>query len=128
MATDWYTRLVLTVVAICLAVLTLQSFGVVGTASGSGEEEGRYRLTVVPIARMAIRFDSQTGTSWTALFPDLKIWTKIAETPSDLLDAAVAGLPPTPTPAGPAAAPPAQSAPAPQAPAAGEVPEAPPDP
>ena len=125
MATDWYTRLVLTVVAICLAFLTLQSLSVVGTASGSGEEEGRYRLTVVPMARMAIRFDSQTGTSWTALFPDLKIWTKIAETPSELLDAAVAGLPPAPAPEAPAAAPPAPPAPAAEA---VEKPEAPPNP
>ena len=89
MSTDWYTRLVLTVVAVCLVLLVVQ--GQRGDGGASVSEDGRYRLTVVPMARMAVRFDSETGAAWKAIFPELKVWTKIAETPAELLD-----RPPTP--------------------------------
>jgi hypothetical protein len=82
LSTDWYTRIVLTVIAVALVVLAVQGQQRSGLAAG----EGRFRFTPVPIARLAIRLDSETGETWTALFPDLRVWTKVAETPGELLD------------------------------------------
>jgi hypothetical protein len=88
LSTDWYSKLVLTVIAVCLAVLVLQ-----GQREGAASlDEGRYRLTFVPMARMMFRVDSQTGKTSKALFPDVKIWTPVADSPAELLDA-VAELP-----------------------------------
>ena len=102
MSTDWYSKLVLTVVAICLALLVLQGYRAGGGAGASGSEEDRYRLTVVPMARMVLRFDSETGETWTALFPELRIWTPVADTPAELLDRNAAEAPEAPAPEAPA--------------------------
>jgi hypothetical protein len=89
LSTDWYSKLVLTVIAVCLALLVVQ-----GHREGAASpDEGRYRLTIVPMARMMFRVDSDTGKTWKALFPDVKIWTPVADSPAELLDAAAAELP-----------------------------------
>ena len=103
MSTDWYSKLVLTVIAVCLALLVVQGHREGAASAG----EGRYRLTVVPMARMVFRFDSETGETSKALFPDAKIWTPVADSPAELLDAAVAELP---EPTAPEAAAPAAPA------------------
>jgi len=95
LSTDWYSRLVLTVIAASLVVLAVQG-GRAGGAGAGSDAEGRYRLSIVPMARMVVRFDTTTGTAWGAMFPDLKIWTKVAETPADLLDSAPAAPPKEP--------------------------------
>jgi hypothetical protein len=87
LSTDWYTRLVLTVVAVCLALLVAQGYR--EGAGAPGSEDGRYRLNVVPMARTVLRFDSETGTTWKTIFPELKIWTKVAESPAELLEGAI---------------------------------------
>lgn len=98
MATDWYTRLVLTIAAAALVALAVQ-----GQRTGGASEEGRYSFVPLPMARMAVRFDRETGEAWTAMFPDLRIWTKVAETPGDLLDRPPADQPaPAPALPGPA--------------------------
>lgn len=85
MSSDWYTRIVLTVIAGALVALAVQ-----GQQPSAGPDvgEGRFRLTPLPVTRMAIRMDTETGEAWTAMFPDLRIWTKIAETPAELLERA----------------------------------------
>jgi hypothetical protein len=83
---DWYTKLmltVLTVLAACAVALAAQSLR--GSGGGS-EEEGRYRLQIVPMGRMILKFDSETGNAWRANFPDPKVWLPIADEPLDTLD------------------------------------------
>ena len=88
MSTDWYTKLVLTIVAVCLALLVYQ--GHRETESGaSGAEEGRYHLTPMPMARMVLRFDSQTGRTWKSLFPDLNAWEPVADSAAERLGEAI---------------------------------------
>jgi hypothetical protein len=113
LSTDWYSKLVLSVVAICLALLVLQGYRAGGGAGASGSEGDRYRLTVVPMARMVLRFDSETGETWTALFPELRIWTPVADTPAELLDKNAAEAPEAPAPQAPAPEAPAPEAPPP---------------
>lgn len=96
MSTDWYTRLVLTVIAVCLGVLVVQGYR--DGDGASGPEGGRYRLTVVPMARMMLRIDADTGETWKAMFPDLNIWTPIADSPAELLEQAIAETPEAPAP------------------------------
>ena len=110
MSTDWYTRLMLTVIAGSLALLVVQGFHE-GTGAGAPgpEEEGRFRVTFVPMARMMFRVDSATGKTWRAIFPDVKIWTPVADSPAELLDEAVGEPPGSPAPE--AAAPAAPEAP-----------------
>jgi hypothetical protein len=117
LSTDWYTRLVLTVIAVCLALMVVHGFR--AGAGASGPEGDRYRLTPVPIARMMIRFDAESGKTWKALFPDLEIWTPIADSPAELLERAIAETPEAPAPeaAGPEAKDP--EAKGPEAPEAG---------
>jgi hypothetical protein len=85
---DWYTKLmltVLTVLAACAVALAAQ--GLRGSGGGGGsEEEGRYRLQIVPMGRMILKFDSETGNAWRANFPDPKVWLPIADEPLDTLD------------------------------------------
>jgi hypothetical protein len=110
LSTDWYSKLVLSVVAICLALLVLQGYRADG---GAGSQEGRYRLTVVPMARMLLRLDSETGKTWTALFPELRSWTPVADTGVELLDRNAAEAQEVPAPEAPAAESPAPEAEAP---------------
>jgi hypothetical protein len=86
LSTDWYTKLVLTVVAVCLALMVVQGYRGGAEAGAFGSEEGRYRLTVVPMARSVLRFDSDTGRAWKASLPDLKVWTPIADSPAEMLE------------------------------------------
>jgi len=116
LSSDWYTKLILTVIAACLGLLVAQSY----REGASGAEGGRYSLTFVPMARMMFRIDSETGETWKGLFPDVKIWTPVADSPSELLDEVSAEVSAEalahPEPPAPAAAPP--EAPAAAAPAA----------
>lgn len=98
MSTDWYTRLVLTVIALCLALMVVHGFLAGAGTGGTGPEEDRYRLTVVPMARMVLRFDAESGETWKAMFPNLDIWTPIADSPDELLDEAIAETPEAPAP------------------------------
>ena len=82
LSSDWYTKLVLTVLAICaVAVATRELRG-----DSRGIEEGRYRLQVLPMGRMMLKIDSQTGAVWKTEFPDPKAWTQIADERVDTLD------------------------------------------
>ena len=104
MSTDWYTKLVLTVVAVCLALLVYQGHRDAGSgASGApGAEEGRYHLTPMPMARMVLRFDSQTGRTWKSLFPDLNAWEPVADSADERLGKAISEGPKAPVAAAPA--------------------------
>lgn len=94
MSTDWYTKLVLTVVAVCFALVVVQGYRGGAEVGASGSEEGRYRLTVVPMARMILRFDSDTGRTWKATLPDLKVWTPVADSPAEMLEGVTLEAPP----------------------------------
>ena len=106
MSTDWYTRLVLTVIAVCLALMVVQGFRTGAGAGASGPEEDRYRLTPLPMARLLLRFDAETGKTWKTLFPELKIWEPVADSPAELLEQAIDEAPapeaPAPAPEAPA--------------------------
>jgi hypothetical protein len=40
----------------------------------------RYRVVPIPLARVLVRIDSETGETWTApLFGDNAPWTRVAE-------------------------------------------------
>jgi hypothetical protein len=100
LSSDWVTKLLLTVIAACLALLVAQGYREGAGAGASGLGEGRFRLTFVPGARMLVRIDSDTGKTSKAQFPDLKAWTPVADSPSELLDEvpAEAGEDPAPSP------------------------------
>ncbi len=83
MANDWYMKLVLTVLAASVAVLAVQSL------RGGGEAvagEGRFRLQVLPMGRMMLKIDSETGKTWRAKFPDPNSWLEVADSMADRLD------------------------------------------
>jgi hypothetical protein len=84
LSTDWYTKLVLSVLAVCAAVLATQELRGSGRA-GIGEGEGRFRLQVLPMGRIMLKIDSETGTTWRANFPDPKAWRPIADEPLETL-------------------------------------------
>jgi hypothetical protein len=67
-------------------------------AGASGPAEDRYRLTPLPIARMVLRFDAETGKTWKSLFPDLDIWVPVADSPAELLEQAIVETPTAPAP------------------------------
>lgn len=92
---DWYTKLMLTVLAACAVLLAAQSFQG-GPAAGAGTEEGRYRIQVIPMGRMILRFDSETGKAWKSTFPEAKFWAPIADEPVETLDDAAPEKPATP--------------------------------
>jgi hypothetical protein len=81
LATDWYTKLVLTVLAACAAVLVAQDLR--GAGDGEG---GRYTVQLYPMARMMLKTDTETGKTWRASFPDPKVWLPIADEPLETLD------------------------------------------
>lgn len=83
LSTDWYTKLVLTVLAVCAAIIAAQDLR--DTHSGPGEE-GRYSVQAFPMARMMVKTDTETGKVWRADFPELKVWRPIADEPLDTLD------------------------------------------
>jgi hypothetical protein len=109
LSTDWYTRLVLTVIAVCLALMVVHGFRSGAGAGASGPEEDRYRLTPLPLARLVLRFDAETGKTWKAMFPDLNSWAPIADSPAELLEQVIAETPKAPAPEAPA---PSEGAPA----------------
>ena len=116
LSTDWYTKLVLTVLAVCAAVLVAQDLQ--GADSDAGEG-GRYTVQAFPMARMMLKTDTETGKVWRANFPELKVWMPIADEPLETLDDAPAATPePTDEP----------EADEPEAPAAAAEPSAPPAP
>jgi hypothetical protein len=101
LSTDWYTKLVLTVIAASAAFLVAEHVN--GGDDGGGE--GRYRLQAIPMGRILLRLDTETGQTWTAALNQPKAWTEIAESPIDLLDdAAAEAAADEPAPAPPAPA------------------------
>jgi len=99
LSTDWYTKLVLTVIAASAAFLVAEHVN-----GNDGGGEGRYRLQAIPMGRILLRLDTETGQTWTAALNQPKAWTEIAESPIDLLDdtaaeaAAADSAPPAPAP------------------------------
>jgi hypothetical protein len=83
LANDWYTKLVLTVLAASVAALAVQ-----GLRGGSEPVvgEGRFRLQILPMGRLMVKIDSETGKTWRARFPDPTVWTEIADSMTDKLD------------------------------------------
>jgi hypothetical protein len=90
LSTDWFTKLVLTVLAASAAFIAAQ--GLRGGGSRSAED-GRYRLQVIPMARMMLKIDSDTGKTWKTSFPEPKFWTPIDDERADTLDDAPAKPP-----------------------------------
>ena len=78
MSTDWYTKLVLTVLAASAVFLAMQHFD--EDASGG---EARYRLQAIPMGRLLLRLDTETGRTWTAALGKPDVWREIAESPID---------------------------------------------
>jgi hypothetical protein len=97
LANDWYTKLVLTVLAVSVAVLAAQSLQGGTDSSTATAEEGRFRLQVLPMGRLMLKIDSETGQTWRAKFPDPTSWMEIADSMTETLDDAA------PTPAADAA-------------------------
>jgi hypothetical protein len=83
LSTDWYTKLVLTVLAVCAAIIAAQDLR--GARSDAGEES-RYNVQAFPMARMMVKTDTETGKVWRADFPELRVWKPIADEPIDTLD------------------------------------------
>jgi hypothetical protein len=80
---DWYTKLVLTVLTASVAVLAAQSL------RGGGDStigEGRFKLQVLPMGRTMLKIDSETGQTWRAKFPDPESWMEIADSMTETLD------------------------------------------
>jgi hypothetical protein len=107
LSTDWYTKLVLTVLAVCAAIIAAQDLrGTDSRANG----DGRYNVQAFPMARMLLKTDTETGKTWRATFPELKVWLPIADEPLETLDDVVPGEgedvdePGEPEPEAPAAA------------------------
>jgi len=86
LATDWYTKLVLTVLAACAVAFAAHELRGSGSGSGPATEEGRFRIQIIPMARMMLRIDSETGKTWRTSFPEPKVWLPIADEPVDTLD------------------------------------------
>lgn len=83
LSTDWYTKLVLTVLAACAVFLVTQELR---GSKDRAEGEGRYRLQVLPMGRIMLKIDSETGRTWRAAFPEPKVWIPIASEPVETLD------------------------------------------
>jgi hypothetical protein len=83
LANDWYTKLVLTVLAASVAVLAVQSLRG-GSEALAGA--GRFQLQILPMGRMMVKIDSETGKTWRAKFPDPAAWNEIADSMADTLD------------------------------------------
>lgn len=83
LSTDWYTKLVLTVLAVCAAIVAAQDLR--DTRSGA-DAQGRYSVQAFPMARMMVKTDTETGKVWRAEFPELRVWKPIADEPLETLD------------------------------------------
>jgi hypothetical protein len=81
MAVDLYTRIVFTVIAACLVLITAQGFGLGGARSAS-EEPNRYQLTAIPGQGLLLRVDQTTGETWTMnIRGGLSGWRLVLEEP-----------------------------------------------
>lgn len=101
LSTDWYTKLVLTVIAASAAFLVAEHLN-----ADDGGSDGRYRLQAIPMGRILLRLDTVTGQTWSTALNKPKAWTEIADSPIDTLDdpaapeaAAADAAPPAPKPA-----------------------------
>jgi len=86
LSTDWFTKLVLAVLAACAVVFAAHELRGPGSGADAITEEGRFRIQVLPMARMMLKIDSETGKTWRASFPEPKVWLPIADEPVDTLD------------------------------------------
>ncbi len=80
LSTDWYTKLVLTVLAASAAFLAVQRL-----ESAPAAGEGRFRLQAVPMARLLLLLDTDTGKTWTTAINKPDAWQEIAASPIDKL-------------------------------------------
>jgi hypothetical protein len=78
LSTDWYTKLVLTVLAASAAFLAAQHLD-----QDAGDKDGPFRLQAVPMARILLRIDTETGRTWTTKINKPEVWQEIAESPID---------------------------------------------
>jgi hypothetical protein len=81
LSTDWYTKLVLTVIAASAAFLVAEHLN----ATDGGSQEGRFRLQAIPMGRILLRLDTETGKTWSAALNQPKAWEEIADSPIDTL-------------------------------------------
>ena len=84
---DAYAKIVLTVIAACLALQVAQGFGLAGTSgpaqmsASSGEPTDRFQMLVIPLARQLYRIDQTTGQTWTMSIQleAEQFWTPVPE-------------------------------------------------
>jgi hypothetical protein len=81
LSTDWYTKLVLTVIAASAAFLVAEHLN----ATDGGSQEGRFRLQAIPMGRILLRLDTETGKTWSAALNQPKAWAEIADSPIETL-------------------------------------------
>ena len=70
LSTDWYTKLVLTVIAASAAFLVAEHLN-----GEDGGKEGRYRLQAIPMGRILLRLNTETGQTWSTGLNKPKVWT-----------------------------------------------------
>jgi hypothetical protein len=76
MPTDAYTKLLLTVIAACLVLLVVQGFRASEDATPSAE---RFRVIPVPMGRVMLRIDTETGKTWQTPLPGSVEWRLVDE-------------------------------------------------
>ena len=84
---DAYGKIVLTVIAACLALQVAQGFGLAGApgpaqmSASSGETPDRFQMLPIPMVRQVYRFDRTTGQTWTMSLQleAEQFWTPVPE-------------------------------------------------
>jgi hypothetical protein len=98
LSTDWYTKLVLTVIAASAAFFVAEHLN---REDAGGE--GSYKLQAIPMGRILLRLNTETGETWRTALNKPSAWKKIAESPieaeGEAAEAAPAAADPAPPPA-----------------------------
>jgi hypothetical protein len=76
LSTDWYTKLVLTVIAASAAFLVAERLN---RENAGGE--GSYKLQAIPMGRLLLRINTETGETWRTALNKPNAWKPIAESP-----------------------------------------------
>jgi hypothetical protein len=76
MPTDAYTKLLLTVITACLVLLVVQGFRAPEDATPAAE---RFRVIPVPMGRVMLRVDTETGMTWQTPLPGAVEWRLVDE-------------------------------------------------
>lgn len=98
MSTDWYTKLVLTVIAASAAFFVAEHLN---TENAGGE--GSYKLQAIPMGRILLRLNTETGETWSTALNKPSAWKKIAESPIEAEGEAADAAPAAADPAAPPA-------------------------